>query len=94
MHNVLIIFYIAFSIGNLFILPESVWFSVLIIGCVVVVGAPFVIYAMRKPSWKDPEAAADFAPFHWEQQPVVAAPVHTNAPEPMAKPSDTELHNK
>lgn len=53
-----------------------------------------MIYAMRKPSWKDPEAAADFAPFHWEQQPVVAAPVHTNAPEPMAKPSDTELHNK
>ena len=73
---------------------NTVWFSVLIIGCVVVVGAPFVIYAMRKPSWKDPEAAADFAPFHWEQQPVVAAPVHTNAPEPMAKPSDTELHNK
>ena len=25
MHNVLIIFYIAFSIGNLFILPELVW---------------------------------------------------------------------
>ena len=73
---------------------NTVWFSVLIIGCVVVVGAPFVIYAMRKPSWKDPEAAADFAPFHWEQQPVVAAPVHTNAPEPIAKPSDTELHNK
>ena len=41
-----------------------------------------------------PVAATDFAPFHWEQQPVVAAPVHTNAPEPMAKPSDTELHNK
>ena len=41
---------------------NTVWFSVLIIGCVVVVGAPFVIYAMRKPSWKDPQAAADFAP--------------------------------
>ena len=27
---------------------NTVWFSVLIIGCVVVVGAPFVIYAMRK----------------------------------------------
>ena len=73
---------------------NTVWFSVLVIGCIVVVGAPFLIYAARKPSWKDPEAAADFAPFHWEQQPVVAAPVHTNAPEPMAKPSDTELHNK
>jgi hypothetical protein len=38
------------------------------------VGAPFVIYSMRKPSWKDPEAAADFAPFHWEAQAKVAAP--------------------
>ena len=34
---------------------NTVWFSVLIIGCVVVVGAPFVIYALRKPSWKDPD---------------------------------------
>ena len=31
---------------------NTVWFSVLIIGCVVVVGAPFVIYAMRKPRGK------------------------------------------
>lgn len=48
---------------------NTVWFSVLIIGCVVVVGAPFVIYALRKPSWKDPQAAAEFAPFHWECSP-------------------------
>lgn len=48
-----------------------VWFSVLIIGCIVVVAAPFIIYALRKPSWKDPNAA--FAPFHWEEAPVVAA---------------------
>ena len=27
---------------------------------------PFVIYAMRKPSWKDPNA--EFAPFHWEEK--------------------------
>ena len=73
---------------------NTVWFSVLIIGCVVVVGAPFVIYALRKPSWKDPQAAAEFAPFHWETQPVATAPVHTNTPERTAKPSETELHNK
>ena len=29
MHNVLIIFYIAFSIGNLFILPELAGFATL-----------------------------------------------------------------
>ena len=40
----------------------------------VVVGAPFVIYALRKPSWRDPQAAAEFAPFHWEVQAKAAAP--------------------
>lgn len=55
---------------------NTVWYAVLILGCLLVVGAPFVIYALRKPSWRDPQAAADFAPFHWEQQPAPAAP-HT-----------------
>ena len=44
---------------------NKVWYSVLIIGCVVVVIVPFIIYAMRKPSWRDPQA--EFAPFHWEE---------------------------
>jgi putative glutamate/gamma-aminobutyrate antiporter len=43
----------------------TVWYSVLIIGCVVMVVIPFIIYGMRKPSWKDP--TAEFAPFHWEK---------------------------
>lgn len=47
-------------------ISTSTWFIVLIIGCVVAVGAPFVIYACRKPSWKDPNT--DFDPFHWEEQ--------------------------
>ena len=45
---------------------NAVWYSVLIIGCVVMVVIPYVIYAMRKPSWKDP--STDFAPFHWESK--------------------------
>lgn len=44
---------------------NTVWFSVLVIGCIVVVGAPFLIYAARKPSWRNPQA--QFEPFHWEQ---------------------------
>ena len=44
---------------------NKVWYSVLIIGCVVLVIVPFIIYAMRKPSWRDPQA--EFAPFHWEE---------------------------
>lgn len=47
---------------------NSVWYAVLIIGCVVVVGAPFVIYAMRKPEWKSRDEDANFAPFHWENK--------------------------
>ena len=43
---------------------NTVWYSVLIIGCIVMVVIPFIIYAMRKPSWRDP--AAEFAPFHTE----------------------------
>ena len=45
---------------------KAVWYSVLIIGCVVMVVVPYIIYAMRKPSWKDPKA--EFAPFHWEKK--------------------------
>ena len=43
---------------------NTVWYSVLIIGCIVMGVIPFIIYAMRKPSWKDPKS--DFAPFHWQ----------------------------
>ncbi len=46
---------------------KTVWYMVLIIGCIVVVATPMVIYANRKPSWRDPEAAKEFAPFHWEK---------------------------
>ncbi len=57
---------------------KTVWFSVLIIGCIVVVVIPMIIYAMRKPSWRNMEASTDFAPFHWEDhatpQPTPQAP--------------------
>ena len=43
---------------------NTVWFSVLVIGCIVVVAAPFIIYASRKPSWQ--ARGAGFQPFHWE----------------------------
>jgi len=45
---------------------NAVWYSVLIIGCIVMVVIPFIIYAMRKPSWRDP--STEFAPFHWEKK--------------------------
>ena len=47
---------------------NTVWFSVLILGALVVVIAPFIIYASKKPSWVDPNSA--FEPFHWEETPA------------------------
>ncbi|MBQ5738754.1 MAG: amino acid permease [Alistipes sp.] len=40
---------------------KTVWFSVLIIGAIVVIVIPLIIYAMRKPEWK--AADADIEPF-------------------------------
>ena len=45
---------------------NTVWYTVLIAGCIIMVLVPFVIYAMRKPSWKSP--GAEFAPFHWDNK--------------------------
>ena len=44
---------------------NAVWYAVLIIGCIVVTGAPFVIYAMRKPHWVNKDSS--FEPFHFEK---------------------------
>jgi putative glutamate/gamma-aminobutyrate antiporter len=41
------------------------WVSILIIGCLVVIIVPLIIYAMRRPSWKNSDT--NFAPFHWEK---------------------------
>ena len=72
---------------------SAVWYSVLIVGCIVVVAAPFVIYALRKPSWRDPQAAADFAPFHWEAAATAPKTAPTAAPTvpkaPSAAPKST-----
>jgi putative glutamate/gamma-aminobutyrate antiporter len=43
----------------------AVWFSVLIIGALLFVVLPFIIYAMRKPSWNAPDA--EFEKFEYEK---------------------------
>ena len=45
---------------------NTVWYAVLAIGCIVVVVAPFIIYAARKPAWVDKNST--FEPFHWEEK--------------------------
>lgn len=44
---------------------KAVWFGVMFGGCIVFVAIPFIIYAMRKPSWQDKNA--QIQPFHWEK---------------------------
>lgn len=52
--------------GQIAVGSKTMWYAVLVIGCIVVVVAPLIIYAMRKPSWKDPSTT--FEPFHWEER--------------------------
>ncbi len=72
---------------------NTVWFSVLIIGCLIVVGAPFVIYSCASLRGKT-RGRGRLRPVPLGAAARRSGSVHTNAPEPMAKPSDTELHNK
>ena len=51
--------------GQIEVGSSMVWYAVLVIGCIVVVAAPLIIYALRRPEWKD--AKANFEPFHWEE---------------------------
>jgi amino acid transporter len=44
---------------------NTVWYAVLIIGAIVFVVIPYIIYAMRKPSWKAPDA--NIEKFEWEK---------------------------
>ena len=77
------------STGN-----NTVWFAVLIIGAIVVVAAPFIIYAAKKPSWVDPNTA--FEPFHWEVDKQVegtAATTTSIASETTASASKTSDRN-
>ena len=45
---------------------NAVWYAVLIIGAIVFVVIPYIIYGMRKPSWKAPDA--NIEPFEWERR--------------------------
>lgn len=44
---------------------NAVWYGVMFGGCIVFVAIPFIIYSLRKPSWKDKNT--EIQPFHWEE---------------------------
>ena len=43
---------------------NAVWYGVMFGGCIIFVAVPFIIYALRKPSWQDKDS--QIQPFHWE----------------------------
>ncbi|MBR5886584.1 MAG: amino acid permease [Akkermansia sp.] len=45
----------------------AVYVGILIVGMLVFVGIPLVIYAMRRPDWADSAARSQFEPFGWER---------------------------
>ena len=68
---------------------NAVWYGVLFGGCIIFAGAPFVIYALKKPSWNNNNPDDQFEPFYWEtaQQPAAAsvtAPAATPTTAPTA----------
>lgn len=40
-----------------------VYIAILLVGSIIIVSIPFIIYSRRKPSWHDPKT--DFYPFNW-----------------------------
>ncbi|MFI3262170.1 MAG: amino acid permease [Rikenellaceae bacterium] len=62
----LLAFILSFIMPSMFkgSISDSTWFIVLIGGAILVVVAPFIIYSVRKPSWKD--ANAEIEPFESE----------------------------
>ena len=50
----------------------SIYIGFLVIGTLVEIAIPFIVFAFRKPSWKDPNS--DFEPFEWETKNFRPAP--------------------
>lgn len=46
----------------------TIWYSILIIGYIVFVGLPLIIYKFRKPSWLNEKEGEALEPFSWEEK--------------------------
>ena len=68
-----------FPPGQIAMGSKAVWFSVLIIGCIVFTVLPFIILKFKKASWLQPGNA--FVPFHWDKSPEAQAALAKAAAE-------------
>ena len=53
--------------GQIPVGSPAVYVGILVVGTIIFVAIPMVIYSMRKPEWADAKAKAEFEPFGWEQ---------------------------
>lgn len=64
----LLAFVLSFIMPEMFVgqISSGLWWGVLVGGSIVIVALPLVIFARRKPEWRDP--SSDFEPFYVEEE--------------------------
>ena len=60
----------------------TTYVAILIVGNIVFVAIPLIIYALRQPHWKTAEGGSDFEPFGWEKEGRKPSVPQTAAPSP------------
>lgn len=81
----LLAFFLSFIPPSQISIGSPTTYVLFLIGLVILfVVIPLIIFACRKPSWKDPES--DFAPFTWEAKKLAAATASAAATPAQAEP--------
>ena len=81
-----------FPPGQIAMGSKAVWFTVLILGCIIFTVLPFIILACKKPSWLTPGNA--FVPFHWEKSPEAQAALAQAAADFAAEEAEDEAEEE
>jgi glutamate:GABA antiporter len=63
-----------------------VYIGILLVGSVIFVAIPFVIYALHKPTWKAPDS--DFEPFDWQTEGRRPGQISKSPRAPQASPAN------
>ncbi len=75
--------------GQIPVGSPMVYVGILVVGTIIFAGIPFIIYAMRRPEWADPQARARFEPFGWQREQADAAVHAHDAARPVSAANNT-----
>jgi hypothetical protein len=70
-----------FPPGQISVGSTTMWFALLAAGNIFFVVLPFIIYAVRKPSWKTASGDAEMEPFSWEKPAAPASAAKSTKPK-------------